>query len=120
MRRRIRCKRAMSQLWSLLTRGSLRWHSFEHAAHANVLVDIGPPYAGAIAEDLVVGALLRRRIGQAPRPGERDADGPAVDEMGNNELVRDFDRGHPWIRATTTRLRRSAHATPPECGPCAE
>jgi len=94
--------------------------SFEHAAHTDILVDVGPPYAGAIAEDLVVCALLGRGIGQAPRPGERDADGTPVDEMCDNELVGNFDGGDPRFRATTIRLRRSAHAMPPGCDPYGE
>jgi hypothetical protein len=60
--------------------------------------------------NLVVRALLGARIGQAPRPRERNADRSPVDEMSNNELVGDFDRGEPRVRAAIIRLRRSAHA----------
>ena len=98
----------------MLARRAPRRRSVKHAADTDVLVDVGPPYPSAFAEDLVVRALLRGRIRQPPRPGEGHADGPPISESGDNERVGDFDGSDPRFRATTIRLRRSAHATPPD------
>jgi hypothetical protein len=92
-----------------LTYRPLRGTTFEHAAHTQVLIDVWPTDARTVAEDLVVCALLRRRVGQTPRPRKRDTDDPPVDEMGDDELVGDFDGGGPRICAEVGRLCHSTH-----------
>src|SRR5512146_1119186 len=85
----------------------------QHAFHADVLVDVGPVHSRAITDDLVVLPLLRRRLREAPRPGERHADGTTIYQVRDNEIRRHLDC--PRARVAT-RLCRSAHARSPGCG----
>jgi hypothetical protein len=79
----------------------------EHAADADVFVNVGPVDAFAGADDLKVLSLLECRTGKPPRPHERHADRAAVQQMRRDGIVGDFDRVDAGF------ARRDAHPRPP-------
>src|SRR5438105_9721583 len=56
-------------------------YALQHSAHADVLVNIRPVDALAIADELIVSPLLWLRVGQSPRPRERDANRASIHQV---------------------------------------
>lgn len=94
--------------------GPARRYAIQHAAGADVFVHVRPVNVLAAADDLVLSPRRGRCVREPPRPGEGYADRAAAGEVGGNQVVGHLYRPNPWVAAT--RLRRSAHAKPPECG----
>lgn len=65
----------------------------QHAFDADVLVDVRPVDADAIADQLPMVALSRSRFGESPRPGERYAHGAAIDEVSRDFGLADTQVG---------------------------
>src|SRR5213594_3606810 len=79
------------------------------AFSADVVIHLRPVHALTVTDDLVFRPLGRAGGGKPPRPGERDADDPAVCEMGRDPLVGDLDAPDPGVAVS-----RSAHPMPPQ------
>ena len=98
--------------WERLpVRRSARRDAVQHAPHADVFVQVGPPRAFARAYEMDVRALLRCCLGQAPRPRQRDADGPAVREDRRDLVVRNGHGLHERLRSR--RSARPMHSVSP-------
>ena len=83
--------------------------SYQQSLRAQVLVDIRPVNAVASSRDAPVGPLLRCRMEQSGKPGQRSSYGSSVIQINADRVLRDAH-----IQDTFTRLGfRSIHSKPP-------
>src|ERR1700730_8956222 len=87
--------------------GTASRNPVQHSLRAQVLVDVRPMYALPIADECVMSALGRCRLGKPPGPHKRYADDPSIDEIGGDHLISDLDT----LDSRFSRYR-SAHARP--------
>src|SRR5215468_11135679 len=75
--------------------GRLRPAAFQHTSNAQVFVEVGPVYAHR--HDLIICALLGRRVAQMWIPFHRRCDLPAVSECDDKIGRSEFDRARTQI-----------------------
>jgi len=85
-------------------RWSLGGRAPQQSVNADVLVDVWPVHSLAVSDDLPPCPLLGGSLREAPRPLERDADNPAIREVGDDSLV-----GHAHRSNARFSLGYSAH-----------
>jgi hypothetical protein len=104
----------------------------EHAASADVLVEVWPVHTFAIAHDFEVLPLLRGGLRQSPRPSKRYGYQAPIGKVGGDHLVIDFKFQDARITILhsaplTTRIRKAhlqiqqqaqfrLHVGPQTCG----
>ena len=59
----------------------------QHSVDTDVLVEVRPTDSFAATENLEVFTLLCRCFGKAPRPAQRDADCPAIAQLGGDHVL---------------------------------
>src|SRR6266542_2817272 len=71
--------------------GWARGYSQQHPPGTDVFIDVRPMNPFAVSDNLKAVALRRRRPGQPPRPRQRNADGPPVGELGDDDVLGDLE-----------------------------
>jgi hypothetical protein len=80
----------------------------QHALNTDVLVNVWPMDAVTGSDKPEILPLCRRRIGESPRPRQRDTDDSTVGEVCDDLAFCD-----PYVVNRGLNGRRSGHATPP-------